>query len=141
MNYDLVDKIEGISVMVSDQQKAVEFYTQKLRFDVKLDTNIAGYRWIVVGPKNSDTVISLVDSAQLKKNSELKEIKKQESRIGTNTGIWFYAKDINSVYETLKSRGVEITKPEKQPWGVIMSRFYDQDRNEYSLLENPEMIY
>ena len=138
MNYDLVDKIEGISVMVSDQQKAVEFYTQKLGFDVKLDTDIAGYRWIVVGPKNSDTVISLVDSAQLKKNSELKEIKKQESRIGTNTGIWFYAKDIMSEYKELKSKDVEITKPVKQVWGGIMCTLYDQDKNGYGLVGDSE---
>ena len=73
--------------MVSDQQKALEFYTQKLGFEVKLDTDTAGYRWIVVGPKNSDTVISLQDSSQLGKNSQkADEIKKMESKIGTNTG-------------------------------------------------------
>ena len=40
----MIDKIEGITIMVSDQQKALEFYTKKLGFDVKLDTDTAGYR-------------------------------------------------------------------------------------------------
>lgn len=61
-------------------------------------------------------------------------------KIGTATGIWFYAKDIKSVYHTLKSRDVEITKPERQPWDVLMSR-YDQDKNEYSLLEDSNLIF
>ena len=68
-----------VTVMVSDQQKTLDFYIQKFGFDVKLDTDTAGYRWIVVGPKNSDTVISLVYLSQLEKNSEFKEMKKSES--------------------------------------------------------------
>ena len=134
----MIDKIEGIKVMVSNQQKALDFYTQKLGFEVKLDTDTAGYRWIVVGPKNSDTVISLVDLSQLEKNSEFKEMKKSESRIGTNTGIWFYAKDIISNYKELKSKGVEITKPVKQVWGGTMCTVYDQDKNGYGLVGDSE---
>ena len=134
----MIDKIEGITVMVSNQQKALDFYIQKLGFDVKLDTDTAGYRWIVVGPKNSDTVISLVDLSQLEKNSEFKEMKKSESRIGTNTGIWFYAKDIISNYIELKSKEVEITKPVKQIWGGTMCTVYDQDKNSYGLVGDSE---
>ena len=89
----MIDEIEGITIMVSDQQKALEFYTQKLGFEKKLDTDVAGYRWVVVGPKNSNTVISLVDSAQMKNESQEK-IEHTKKKIGTSTGIWFYTKDI-----------------------------------------------
>ena len=126
----------GAIVMISNQLTALDFYSKKLGFEVKENVEDGKGRWIEVRPKNSDAPISLVDPEKSDMPPEKKEQAKQ--KIGTPTGIWFYAKDITSVYETLKSRGVEITYPEKQPWGVMMSRFYDQDKNEYSLLENPE---
>ena len=129
----MIDGIEGIIVMVSDQQKTLEFYTQKLGFEKKLDTDVAGYRWVVIGPKNSNTVISLADSVQMKNESKEK-IEHAKKRIGTPTGIWFYTKDIDTTYQELKSKGVEITEAVKQVWGGIMSTVYDQDRNNYGLV-------
>ena len=129
----MIDEIEGIMVMVSDQQKALEFYTQKLGFERKLDTDTAGFRWIVVGPKDSKTVISLVDPYSMKEWAK-KPPDNPEKRIGQPTGIWFYAKDINATYKELKSKDVEITEPEKQVWGGIMSIVYDQDKNSFGLV-------
>ena len=124
----MIEGIEGIIVMVSDQQKALEFYTEKLGFEKKTDTDVAEYRWITVGPKNSNTVISLVNPALVKDWPP--EITQQAKlRIGTTTGIWFYTKDIDTTYQELKSKQVDITPPEKQVWGGVMSSIYDQDRN------------
>lgn len=74
----------------------------------------------------------------VRKKSEFKELEKQESKIGTNTGIWFYARDIMSEYKELKSKEVEITKPVKQVWGGIMCTVYDQDKNSYGLVGDYE---
>ncbi len=124
----MIDGIEGMTVMVSDQQKAVEFYTQRLGLEKKVDTDAAGYRWVVVGPRGSETVISLADPAQLK-DCDPEQIERARARIGAPTGIWFYTKDIEATYQELRSRQVDITKPERQAWGGVMSRIHDQDRN------------
>ncbi|WP_316506112.1 VOC family protein [Nitrosopumilus sp.] len=124
----MIDDIEGIMVMVSNQQKALEFYTQKLGFEKKVDHGAPEYRWIVVCPKNSNTVISLVDPT-LMKDWPLEIIEERKARIGTTTGIWFYTKDIHTTYQELKSKQVEITPPEKQVWGGVMSSIFDQDKN------------
>ena len=133
----MIDEIEGMTVMVSDQQKALEFYTEKLGFETKLDTDVAGFRWIVVGPKNSNTVISLADPTSVEKWSE-KKSKKLDLKIGTSTGIWFFTKNIDDTYHELQSKGVEITKPEKQVWGGIMSTLFDQDKNSFGLVGDSE---
>ena len=130
-----IDMMGGTIVLVSDQKMALEFYSQKLGFEIKENQD----DWIEVRPKNSDAPISLVNPDNTSWSSEKKE--QAKLKIGTDTGIWFYAKDIHSTYELLKSRGVQITKPEIQPWGVLLSKFYDQDKNEFSLLENPELIF
>ena len=129
----MIEQIEGIMVMVSDQQKALEFYTKRLGFEAKLDTEDSGYRWIVVGPKDSKTVLSLVNPSKMKDESQ-ENIEHTKKQIGTPTGIWFYSKDIETAHEELKSKGVEITKPEKQNWGGVMCTVYDQDKNSFGLV-------
>ena len=125
--------------MVSDQQKALEFYSKKLGFEIKENQDDGESRWIEVRPKNSGPPISLMEPRKQNMPQKLKEQAIQ--KIGTQTGIWFYAKDIESAYQALKANDVDITKPEVQPWGVKMSRFYDQDKNEFVLLENSELIF
>jgi lactoylglutathione lyase len=140
----MIDTIGGTVVIVSDQQKAVEFYTQKLGFELKKDMffdssnsgNSGAIRWIEVAPKKSQSTISLmVANAQLLSSEG--EIEAAKKGIGTETGIWFYSDDIQSTYVELKKKGVDITAPEKQEWGGIMSKFKDQDGNSYSLISLP----
>ena len=129
----MIDEIEGVIVMVSDQQKALEFYTEKLGFAKKLDTFEAGFRWIVVGPDDSKTVISLVDPATMKDWAE-RVPDDPEKRVGQPTGVWFYSKNITRTYQKLKSDGVKITEPKRQVWGGIMCTVYDQDKNSFGLV-------
>jgi lactoylglutathione lyase len=136
----MIDTIGGTVVIVSDQHKAVEFYTQKLGFELKTDmffgSSSSGIRWVEVAPKASQSTISLmVANAQLMSNEG--EIEAAKKGIGTETGIWFYSDDITSTYGELKKKGVDISAPEKQEWGGIMSKFKDQDGNSYSLISLP----
>jgi lactoylglutathione lyase len=131
----MIDRIGGIVVIVSDQQKAMEFYSQKLGFEIKTDTSFVGIRWIEVGPKHSQSTISLMlPNVQMMSNGVVEAVKKG---IGTETGIWFYSDDMQLTYEELKNKGVEITPPERQEGGGIMSKFKDQDRNSYSIISSP----
>ena len=129
----MIDAIDGMTVMVSDQQRAVEFYTQCLGFEKKTDTDVAGYRWVVVGPKGSDTVISLVEPGQMGDLTP-QQVALARARIGTSTGIWFYSADIDATYRELKSRQVDVTEPESQVWGGMMSQIRDQDGNGIGLV-------
>jgi lactoylglutathione lyase len=132
----MIDKLGGIVVIVSDQQKAMEFYSQKLGFEIKTDTSFVGIRWIEVGPKHSQSSISLMlPNVQMMSNEGVVEAVKKG--IGTETGIWFYSDDMQSTYEDLKNKGVDITPPEKQEWGGIMSKFKDLDGNLYSIISSP----
>ena len=46
--------------------------------------------------------------------------------------------DIEAVYERLKARGVEFTRPpEREPWGGWLATFTDPDGNTLQLLQRP----
>lgn len=122
--------------MVSDQARAVKFYTEKIGFDIRLNVPFHGGKWIEVAPKDSEATLSIMEpNFQMISPEELEIAKKS---IGKNTGVWLYTADIQSTYEELKSKDVYITKPEKQEWGGMMSLLKDLDGNIITLLSSPE---
>jgi lactoylglutathione lyase len=132
----MIDTIGGVVIMVSDQARAVKFYAEKLGFDIRLNVPFFGGKWIEIAPKDSESTLSIMEpNPQLMPPEELEIARKN---IGRNTGVWFYTSDIQSTYEDLKSKGVDITKPEKQEWGGIMSLVKDLDGNIFTLLSSPE---
>lgn len=132
----MIDTIGGVVIMVSDQARAVKFYAEKVGFDIRLNVPFFGGKWIEIAPKDSESTLSIMEpNAQLMTPEDLEIARKN---IGRNTGVWFYTSDIQSTYEDLKSKGVDITKPEKQEWGGIMSLVKDLDGNIFTLLSSPE---
>ena len=132
----MIDTIGGVVIMVSDQARAIKFYAEKVGFDIRLNVPFFGGKWIEVAPKDSESTLSIMEpNPQLMPPEELEIARKN---IGRNTGVWFYTSDIQSTYEDLKSKGVDITKPEKQEWGGIMSLVKDLDGNIFTLLSSPE---
>lgn len=133
----MIKTIGGTIIYVSNQSRAVEFYTQKLGFEVKSNLQFGdNIKWIEVAPKESNSTLSLVEpNRELLKTDE--EINRAKMKIGTDTDVWFYANDIESTYEELKGKGVNLTKPEKQDWGGTMSILKDQDGNLFGLISVP----
>lgn len=132
----MIDTIGGVVIMVSDQARAVKFYAEKVGFDIRLNVPFFGGKWIEIAPKDSESTLSIMEpNPQLMPPEELEIARKN---IGRNTGVWFYTSDIQSTYEDLKSKGVDITKPEKQEWGGIMSLVKDLDGNIFTLLSSPD---
>ena len=132
----MIDTIGGVVIMVSDQARAVKFYAEKVGFDIRVNVPFFGGKWIEIAPKDSESTLSIMEpNPQLMPPEELEIARKN---IGRNTGVWFYTSDIQSTYEDLKSKGVDITKPKKQEWGGIMSLVKDLDGNIFTLLSSPE---
>ena len=132
----MLDEIGGKVVMVSDQQKAIDFYMNKLGLEKKVDMQFGSVHWIELSPKNSKFTISLMEpSSNTMPPEQVEEAKKS---IGTPTGIWFYSFNIQETYNDLKSKGVDVTEPKLQEWGGIMSALKDQDGNVYQIISSPE---
>lgn len=132
----MIDSIGGVVIFVSNQANAIEFYTQKLGFDIKGEYPYKNTKWVEVAPKNSTTTISLMEPhSDMMTNEEIEQAKQE---IGTMTNLWFYTKNIDNTYKELKEKGVNITEPKKQDWGGIMSQIKDQDNNILTLISSYE---
>ena len=90
-------KIGLVVIPVSDQDRAIAFYTDKLGFEKRADTPFGnGYRWVEVAPAGSPTTIAIVPPPQGKPTGNVE------------TGIALHTDDIDGYYADLKDRGVDV---------------------------------
>jgi predicted enzyme related to lactoylglutathione lyase len=116
----MLKRIKFVGVPVRDQQKALEFWTQLIGFQVATDQQMGGgQRWIEIRIPGSQTGLALFTPPG------------HEDRIGTFQSLSFVADDVERTYRELSSRGVEFSQPpRKEPWG-ISAIFKDPDGNTF----------
>lgn len=114
-------KVKFVSIPVSNQSRALKFYTEKLNFAVTTDTPAGdGQRWIELQPPGSETRVTLFT------------VSGQEDRVGTFQNIAFTSNDVEKTYFELRDRGVEFVQPaNKADWGGIQAIFKDPDGNTF----------
>jgi uncharacterized glyoxalase superfamily protein PhnB len=124
-------KLAIVPVFVSDQDRALEYYRDKLGFVVTTDQQYAeGARWLTVAAEPDGTQILLYDPRMSRDNPDA------QSRVGSWTGIVFQTEDIRATYEQLHERGVDFeSEPQQQPWGGFETWFRDPDGNRFHLAE------
>lgn len=128
--------IVHIALVVKAYDEAIEFYTQKLNFDLIEDIYQPeqNKRWVVVAPPNSNGTTILLAKAS---NPE------QENFIGNQTGgrvfLFLNSDDFWRDYNEMTSKGIEfVRKPKKADYGTV-AVFKDLYGNLWDLLElNPD---
>jgi uncharacterized glyoxalase superfamily protein PhnB len=122
----VLTRVRSVGIFVSDQQRALDFWTGTIGCEVVVDQPMGegpdAARWIEVKLPNDDTNLILFTPEG------------QEDRVGQFQNIIFHCDDIERTYEELSAKGVEFpTKPEKAPWGQWWATFKDPDGNQYGL--------
>lgn len=105
-----------MTLLVEDQDEAVEFYVDKLGFDRRRDDDYGeGGRWLEIAPPGSETNISV-------KTPEMFDDDDQEHRralIGSGPQIAYHVDDCWETYESLLEEGVSFDdEPTSEPWGT-----------------------
>jgi lactoylglutathione lyase len=128
----MLTNVGTITVQVTNQDKALEFYTQKLGFEKRRDDPMGpNQRWIEVAPQGAETRILLYLATKDAPGSDTYE--SALASIGKSTGIVLEVDDIEATFVELKSQGVQIIDElEQHPWGW-WGAFADQDGNTYGV--------
>jgi catechol 2,3-dioxygenase-like lactoylglutathione lyase family enzyme len=121
----MITQVATVGVYVRDQQRAVDFYVNKLGFETRRDEPMSPTaRWIELAPPGSETAIVPYTPEGM------------EDRIGTFGSVTWDCDDIGRTYEDLSGRGVEFSQvPAMQPWGMMMAIFKGPDGNEFVLVQ------
>jgi catechol 2,3-dioxygenase-like lactoylglutathione lyase family enzyme len=96
-NTTCITQVANVFVPVSDQNRALEFYLDKLGFEKRVDFFYGEiHRWIEVAPPGSTNALALVPPSEGKAVG------------GDRTYCAFMTKDIESDHATLSARGVDV---------------------------------
>ncbi|MDN3356977.1 VOC family protein [Actinomadura sp. DC4] len=108
--------IQLLSVPVSDQDRAKDFYVDALGFELVSDTEMGpGRRWVQVRPKGSQTSLTLVTWFETMPPGSLK-------------GLVIETDDLRGDVDALTARGLPVEGVQEAPWGRF-AIVHDPDGN------------
>jgi catechol 2,3-dioxygenase-like lactoylglutathione lyase family enzyme len=113
-----ISEIRTVGVPVTDQDRAVAFYTETLGFEVLMDAPLPqlGGRWIVVAPAGSSASIALVPASD-------------GNPAGVDTGIRMGSPDAKTAHQHFLDTGVDTGELLEWPGVPPMFSLRDQDGN------------
>jgi uncharacterized glyoxalase superfamily protein PhnB len=133
-------RIANAQLWVHDQDEALDFYTQKLGFEVRSDVTLpelGDFRWLTVGPAGQpDFAITLmaIPGAPVMDPETAEQVKDLMAKGFAGT-VFLTTEDCQASYEELKSRGVEFSEaPEERPYGIDAG-FRDPSGNSFRLTQ------
>jgi catechol 2,3-dioxygenase-like lactoylglutathione lyase family enzyme len=109
-----MNRVKIISVLVLDQDRAIEFYTRKLGFEVLEDKPFGDSRWVTISlPKDRDLTLAL----ELAKTADDKAIVGKQAASHALLGL--DTSDCIGDYQRMKALGVKfLGEPQSGPWGA-----------------------
>jgi catechol 2,3-dioxygenase-like lactoylglutathione lyase family enzyme len=121
----MITRIHSATVIVADQDRALEFYVNTLGWEKRQDAQVGpGYRFLTVAPAGGDAELVLNPPHTSDRGP------------GGDTGVTLMVSDIDATYADLVAKGVNFTKPvETMPWGTKATWLQDPDGNTFFFIE------
>ena len=118
----MIGPIKTVGIYVADQAKSLEFYREKLGFEVRQSLPMGpDAKWVEVAPPGAQTCLVLYPRSMMTNWAELKP------------SVVFHCPDVEETCLQLSARGVEIKmNPTQLGWGMFAT-FLDLDGNEFGL--------
>jgi len=134
----MITKLSHVSFFVLDQQSAMDFYVNKLGFEVKVNIPVPdGSSWLTVSPKDQDLEITLipVNNKMMFKEDTSEKLTQLIKAMAFGFGV-FECKDVFATYEELKGKGVEFIKVPKTIGEKPEAMFKDDSGNFFGLCQH-----
>ena len=123
-----VSRIGTVCIPVSEQDKMIDFYVDKLGFEKRADVPFGnGYRWVEVAPEGGETTIALAPPPEGTPTG------------GMQTGITLQVHDIDAQHAELKERGVDVDDEVSRMGDPVppLLWFRDPEQNVLMIVEVP----
>jgi catechol 2,3-dioxygenase-like lactoylglutathione lyase family enzyme len=127
-------QVSRATLWVRDQDEALEFF-QKLGFEVHEDVRNGAYRWLSVASKEQPEIAVVLAKPGFPMDEATAELVEDAVAKGMLSTIVFTTDDCFAVYEELKSKGIEFTRPAGERGYGIDASFRDPSGNEFRVLQ------
>jgi catechol 2,3-dioxygenase-like lactoylglutathione lyase family enzyme len=126
-------RLDMITIVVDDYDRAIEFFTEALGFDLvedspALTTDGRPKRWVVVRPPSAQTGILLARADGRRQTAVI------GNQVAGRVGFFLQVDDFDAAYERMRAAGVEFAgSPRSEPYGRV-AVFLDIAGNRWDLL-------
>ena len=120
-----IAQVGTVMVPVSDQDRAIAFYTDKLGFELRADIPFGkDDRWVEVAPASAATTVALVAP-------------REGEAVGIETRIGFATDDADADHASLKAAGVDVDAEVMRMGDPVPPMFFfrDLDGNKFMAVE------
>jgi catechol 2,3-dioxygenase-like lactoylglutathione lyase family enzyme len=112
-----ISQVGTVIVPVSDQDRAIEFYTGKLGFEKRADIPMGEQmRWVEVAPPGASTTIAIVPP-------------REGEPIGVETRVAFATDDVDAAHASLLSQDVDADAEVTRMGGPVPPMFFFRDED------------
>jgi catechol 2,3-dioxygenase-like lactoylglutathione lyase family enzyme len=122
----VISGVSQVVVPVRDQDEALEFWTERIGFQLMSDETFGDERWIELGPGDEGPRIVL----SLRAEGDARPSVRDEH---PHSPVFFTCDDVNGTYRELHERGVDFPTPPVQMHFGWWAMFADQDGTRYAL--------
>lgn len=131
------DGVQVAGIYVHDQDEALQFYVEKLGFEVHTDVSNGGYRWLTVRHPDQPTFqlglfrpqAPIVDDATAGTLN-------QAVAKGAMPPLVLVVEDCRASYDAMRARGVEFTQEPIERYGNVDASFRDPSGNGWKMLQS-----
>jgi catechol 2,3-dioxygenase-like lactoylglutathione lyase family enzyme len=135
----VITKLSHTTIWVLDQDEALDFYTQKLGFEVHADARMDNFRWLTVCPPDQPDhqLILLEPGPPMMDDETAEQVKALVAKGVLGPGV-LNTDDCRTTYAELSKRGVNfLSEPSERFYG-IEATLRDNSGNWFSMTEPSE---
>jgi len=135
----MIQRLSHATVYVLDQDRAKDFYVNKLGFEVRTDATMGDFRWLTVGPKGQpdmELILMKIASGPMLDEATAKQLRALVEKGTFGVGA-LETPDVRKDYEELSKKGVRFKfPPQERPYG-IETVMQDDSGNWFSVVQRP----
>ncbi|MCA8886611.1 MAG: VOC family protein [Hyphomonadaceae bacterium] len=130
---------KGIGVVglyVHDQDEALDFYVNKLGFQVHADARNGAYRWLTVKHPNQPTFeLGLFTPQEPVMDAATAQTMREMVAKGAMPPLVLVVEDCKAAYEAMRKKGVEFTQEPIARYGGVDANFRDPSGNGWKMIQ------
>ena len=133
----MITKLSHATVYVADQDRAYDFYVNKLGFQVRTDTRMGDFRWLTVGPKaqpDLEIILMPIAPGPMMDESSAAQLRALVERGSFGCGV-LETNDVRKDYEELSKKGVRFKWPPQDRFYGIEAILQDDSGNWFSFTQ------
>ncbi|MEZ4444454.1 MAG: VOC family protein [Polyangiaceae bacterium] len=125
-----------VGLYVRDQDEALEFYVEKIGFEVHTDVKNGDFRWLTIQyPDQPSFQLGLFKPQPPVLDADTAQTVQEIVAKGAMPPLVLHVDDCRAAYDRMRSLGVELTQEPIERFGTVDAGFRDPSGNGWKMIQ------